>query len=222
MGCWGYYLAWILLAYAVRYPALALGALLCYLVRDYLPDPFVLIRTAGRIGSLRRQIAANPSNVTARRDLAAVLLERRRPAAARDLLREAIQRDPQSAELSYLLGCALLESGDAEGSLAPLVRAVEIDPKLRMGEPYLVAADALYKLDRLEEAEDALERYVSANSSSIEGWVRLARVRGRRKDPDGARKALAEALHTFQALPGYHRRRQFGWWLRAQLARLGM
>jgi predicted Zn-dependent protease len=196
------------------------GLLVFFVLRPFIPDPFVLARTWGRIRALDSQIAANPANVTARRDLAVIWLERLRPRRALALLDEARARTPADAELLYLTGLARFRSGDAEGALEPLVQAVDIDPRVRFGEPYLVAAEALLSLDRLEEAEDALDRYVSSNSSSLQGYVRLAEARKRRGDREGAQKALREALDTWSQLPGYRRRSEVGWWLRAWAARI--
>jgi tetratricopeptide (TPR) repeat protein len=216
VGYFAYYFMWIALAYAVRYPWLALGALLFFLLRRFIPDPFVLLRTAGRIGSLRAQITANPANLTARRDLAVIYLDRLRPKAALRLLEEALSRSPNDAELLYLTGVARYRSGQSEGALEALVRAVELDPRVRFGEPYRVAALALLELERWDEAEDALERYTGANSSSMEGLVRLAQLRRRSGDEQGVVELRREALATWAALPGYERRRQFGWWLRSK------
>ena len=99
-------------------------------------------------------------------------------------------------------------------------RGVQREPGLRYGEPYRVAGDALARLARDEAAEDAYERFVDANGSSIEGHLKLAQTRRRRGDRSGAQRALREALDTFAQLPAHHRRRQLGWWLRAQFARL--
>jgi tetratricopeptide (TPR) repeat protein len=220
MGYWTYYLAWIALTYAMQRPWLMVGALIFFVLRPFIPDPVVLFRTFGRIRTLESQIAANPANVTARRDLAVIWLERLRPGRALSLLDEARVRHPEDAELLYLTGTARLRSGDAEGALEPLVKSIEIDPRIRFGEPYLVAAEALLRLKRLEEAEDALERYVSFNSSSLEGYVRMAAVRKERGDVGGAKEALSEALATWRQMPPYRRRTEVGWWLRAHLARL--
>lgn len=220
MGYWLYYLALIFLGYALQRPWVMVGVLVFFVLRPYIPDPWVLLKTLGRMRALDAQIAANPANITARRDLAVAWLERMRPRRALQLLDEARRRDPDDAELLYLTGVARLRSGDPEGALEPLVKAVEIDPKVRFGEPYLAAAEALEKLGRLEEAEDALERYVHSNSSSVQGFVLLADVRRRRGDREGAEKALHEALSTWSQVPGYRRRAELGWWLRAQLARL--
>jgi predicted Zn-dependent protease len=237
MGYWTYYLAWIALTYALHRPWMMVGALGFFVLRPFIPDPFVLARTWRRIRTLEGQIAANPANVTARRDLAEIWLTRLRPRRALALLDEArARRDGGSAskppaesaapiatadaELLYLTGVARVRIGDAEGALEPLVQAVDLDPRVRFGEPYLVAAEALTALGRFEEAEDALDRYVRSNSSSLQGYVRLAEVRKARGDRQGARRALGEALDTWAQIPGYRRRKELGWWLRAWVARL--
>src|SRR4051812_4034263 len=70
MGYWTYYLLWFFLAYASDYPALVVGAVAMFLLRGFIPDPWIWLRTARRMHSLKAHIAANPWNVTARRDLA--------------------------------------------------------------------------------------------------------------------------------------------------------
>jgi tetratricopeptide (TPR) repeat protein len=218
MGYFVYYLAFMLAAYVLQRPPLMLGIVVFFLLRPFLPDPVVLLRTWGRIRTLTRQVEANPANVIARRDLATLWLERLRPRRALELLAEADRRDPDNPEILYLTGVARFRSGDFEGALAPLVRAVEIDPRVRFGEPYLVAGQALLELRRHEEAEDALDRYVSTNSSSVQGYYLLGKAHAERGDREGALKALREARTTFWQLPGFKKRGQTGWWLRAVIA----
>lgn len=222
MGYWAYYLALMFLSYALARPWVMVLAVVFFALRHVVPDPWVLWSTAGRMRALKSQIAANSSNVTARRDLARIYIDRLQPGSALRLLDEARARHPDDAELLFLTGLARLRSGDAEGALEPLVRVVEIDPRLLYGEPFRVAAQALLKLGRLEEAEDALDRFVGINSSSVEGYTRLAMVRHDRGDKAGASAAIHEALQTFSQMPGYLRRKQIGWWLRAHLAKMAM
>lgn len=217
-----YYLALLFVSYALQNPWLMGGVVVFVLLRPVLPDPVVLWRTAGRVRALETQVAANPANVTARRDLARMLIERLRPRRAIKILDVARERHPDDAELLYLTGLARLRAGDAEGALGPLVRAVEIEPRMMFGEPYRLAGEALGRLGRLEEAEDAYDRYVGTNSSSVEGFTKLALVRRRRGDAAGAQAALDEAIRTFWQVPAYKRRKDVGWWLRAHLARLGI
>jgi hypothetical protein len=69
----------------------------------------------------------------------------------------------------------------------------------------------------MAHAEQALATSATFNSSLIEPLVRLARVRRAQGDQDGAREALRDARRTFGELPGFMRRRQFGWGIRAYL-----
>ena len=222
MGYWTYYLAMFFLSFALARPWVMVGAVVFFVVRPWLPDPFVLWSTMGRIRALKGQIAVNSSNVTARRDLARIYIARLQPRSALVLLDEARARHPDDPELLFLTGLGRLRSGDPEGALEPLIRAVEVEPRLLYGEPFRVAAEALVKLGRLEEAEDALDRYVGINSSTVEGYTQLARVRQNRGDGEGAKRAIHEALQTFAQLPGYQRRRQIEWWLRAHYTKLLM
>jgi tetratricopeptide (TPR) repeat protein len=174
---------------------------------------------------LRAQVEINPANVTARRDLASIYLDVLRPRAALKLIQEALGRTPNDAELLYLSGLALERAGSHADALVPLVRAVEVDPRVRFGEPYLVAGDALSALGRHAEAQDAYERYVDSNSSDVVGYVRLARALSRLGERKDAEKQLAEGGATWASLPGWRKRRAFWrgyfglfwtrvWWLR--------
>ncbi len=222
MRYWTYYIAMFFLSYALARPWVMVGAVVFFVLRPVLPDPWVLWSTMGKIRALKGQIAVNSSNVTARRDLARIYIARLQPGSALLLLDEARVRHPDDPELLFLTGLARLRTGDAEGALEPLIRAVEVEPRLLYGEPFRIAAEALVKLGRLEEAEDALDRYVGINSSTVEGYTQLARVRHDRGDKEGAKQAIQEALQTFAQLPGYQRRKQFDWWLRAQYTRFMM
>lgn len=210
-----YYLAIAALSYVAQYPPLLIGIAVVFLLHRFLPDPWVWLRTSGHVGRLKNQIAQNASNVTARRDLAMIHLERRRPKRAVTLLEEANNKSGQSAELLYLLGLALHRSGRSEEALPKLVRAVELDPKVRFGEPYLAAGDALFRLARFEEALDSYERFTEMNTSSIQGLVKLARAQAKLKDTQGAEATLANARATFRLLPSYKKRAEF--WYRVWL-----
>jgi tetratricopeptide (TPR) repeat protein len=175
------------------------------------------LRVAGRVRSLQQQVDINPANATARAQLAEIWLAKRRPRRAIPLLQQALERDPSSAELRYLLGLAQLRAGRANDALEPLSEALAKEPKVRYGSAYLAIGDALAEVGRGDEAIEAYERFVRINTSSLEGLVKLARVRRTKGDGAGADKACAEAVDTFRVLPRYQRRRQLGWWLRAKL-----
>ncbi|HJZ88970.1 MAG TPA: tetratricopeptide repeat protein [Polyangia bacterium] len=225
MGWGSYYLFWLIapmvIALVSAHPSVLVVILIAFLARRWIPDPYLFFKHARRVGALRNQIAVNADNATARRDLALIYLEKRRPQRAVPLLEEALRRDPDSAELHYLLGLAQLRAKHYQAALEPLVAAVARNEKLRYGDPYLHAGDALERLGRLDEAEDAYERFLKINPSSLEGWCKLAAVRAAKRDAPGRKQALHEAVSTYQHLPGFHRRKQWLWYLRARVSRLG-
>lgn len=230
MGYWSYYLIPLMIAYATQNPAAAVLALVFWLCRGFLPDPVVWLRTMGRISSLRSQIELNPSNMLATRDLARLYLERKRPKKAIELIERTRQRMAEStrhpqgslddAELLFQLGVAKLRCGEPEAALEPLVAAIAIAPEVGRGDPYMVASDALAKLGRWEEAEDSLERFIASNQSSVQAYVKLARVRAKRKDEAGTKEAIAQAKQTWGVLPSFKRRHEWPWYLAALVSPL--
>jgi len=222
MGYLAYYAVLFGASYALRYPYLLAAVVVVWVCRRWLPDPYLFFKHAGHVRKLKAEIAHNAQNVTARRDLAKIWLTKRRPRRAIKLLEEARRRDHESAELPFLLGKALYEAGRAEESLPLLVEAAQKSERQMYGEAYLVAGKALRKLGRFAEAEDAFARYGAINSSSVEGRVLLACVKRELKDGAGAKAATREALDTFAAVPGFRRRAELKWYLRARLMTVGL
>ncbi len=221
-GGWGsYYLFWIvgpaIIAAVSSHPAVLVVVVIGFVARRWLPDPFLFLRYQGRIRNLETEVAANAGNVTARRDLARIWLEKHRPRRALPLLAEALARDPEAKELLYLQGLAQLQAGDHAKAVETFIALVQREPSFRYGEAYLRAADALIALERWDDADDALERLARINSSSIEGRYKWARVKGARKDDAGRRDAVRELRDLWRALPSFQRRHQLGWYLRARL-----
>lgn len=222
MGYLPYYLLFGVASYALQYPYLLIAAAAVFVLRRWLPDPYLFFKHAGKVRTLKQQIAQNAENVTARRDLAKVWLEKKRPRRAIQLLEEARKRDGESEELSFLYGKALLLSGRPEEALGPLVAAASKNERFQYGDAYLIAGRALYQLGRSAEAEDAFARFVAINSSSVEGRVRLACARREQRDQAGAKAATREALDTFSHVPRFRQRKELWWYLRARLMTVGL
>jgi hypothetical protein len=224
-GGWGsYYLFWLvgpaLIAAVTTHPEVLALVVVGLVARRWLPDPYLVIRHAGRIRSLQADIRANPHNAVARRDLAVIWLAKHRPGRALPLVEQALPRDPDSIELQYLIGLCRLGLRQNEAALDALLAVVHREPRFRYGDASLRAADALLALGRWEDAEDGLEHYLRINSSSLEGLCKLARARKRRGDAVGASKALEQARQLYRQLPGFQRRHQIGWYLRVWISTL--
>jgi tetratricopeptide (TPR) repeat protein len=216
-----YYLFWLLVptlfAVVMAHPEILVVAVVAMFARKWIPDPIAYLRHAGRVRRLQTQVDINPANATARTQLAEIWLAKRRPKRAVPQLEKALERDSDSAELRYLLGFAHVRAGNAEAALTPLSEALAKEPKVRYGSAYLAIGEALAKLGRLDEAIEAFERFVKINTSSLEGYARLADARSRKGDEPGARTARQQAFETYRVLPPFQRRKQLGWWLRLKL-----
>ncbi len=216
VGFLTYYAALFALSIAVRHPAILIGFVVVFLLRNRLPDPVVWMRTAGKIRDLEGQIAANASNLTARRDLARIYLERMRPKRALLLLDEARQREPENGELLYLTGMARLRTGDPEGALDALGHAVEVSPRVAQGDVYWHAGHAHRRLGNHDASVAAFERLVAANTSRVDGYLALAQAQKRAGERDEAKRTLRTLRDTYRSLPGYLKRKFF--WARVAAA----
>jgi tetratricopeptide (TPR) repeat protein len=217
-----YYLFWLavpaVLAAVSAHPSILLVFVVALLARRWLPDPYLFLKHANRVNALKNELHLNPANAHVQVQLAEIWLAKRRPRRAIPLLEHALERDPESAELRYLLGLAQLRAGLAEAAIGPLTEAVTREPKLRYGHAWLALADALFAVGRMQDAIDAYQRALKINTSSLETYAKLARALEKKPDLDAAARVRLEALDTYRVLPRYQRRMQLGWWLCAKLA----
>jgi tetratricopeptide (TPR) repeat protein len=219
-----YYAFWLLgpmlLFKLAQQPLVLLLIPVALVLRRVLPDPFLLLKNARRIRSLSADASANAENVTVRRALAMLWLEMRRPARALLVVEEARRRLPDDSELYFIRGQALLGMKRWDEAVAAFLAVLGREPRLRYGEAYLRAADALIALARWDEAAEGLEHFVAVNRSSVEGWLKLARVRGALGEAEGEVAALEQARRAYRDSPVFHRRRQRLWYARVVIAGL--
>src|SRR5262249_50026734 len=172
----------------------------------------------GTPGARRGAAGVTPGGGGARRNLAMIWLEKRRPLRALPLIEQALERDRESIELQYLRGVALLDARRYAEAADALLAVARREPGFRQGEPSLRAADARGALGRWPDAEQHLADYVdTVNQSSVEGWYRLWSARRAQGNAAGAREALRHAQDAYRGSPAFHRRRQVGWYLRARM-----
>ncbi|OUM93838.1 MAG: hypothetical protein A9Z00_02670 [Thermobacillus sp. ZCTH02-B1] len=175
-------------------------------------------RRARRIGQLRQQLALNPNDMSARMELAHLLLERKSYHEARKLLEPAAETMAHSAEYWDNLGTALLHTGSRAEGESMIRRALSINPRVKYGQPYLRLAAA--NRDQPEKALKLLEELRAIHTSSCEAYYRMGRIYqalGRREE---ARRAFDEAAEIYRTLPRYKRREERPWAIRSRLARL--
>lgn len=178
-------------------------------------------RRQSRMSALRRQLAVNGSDFGARHELARLWMERRKYGRARELL--GAMKDSHAAEDSAEFwddygSCLLYTGSPAEGEAA-IRRALSINPHVKYGQPYLrLAAWHADKggSDSAKALQD-LEAFGAIQSSSSEGYYRLAQIKARLGSREEAREALDDALRIYRELPRYKKREERKWAVRSRL-----
>jgi pentatricopeptide repeat protein len=119
------------------------------------------------------------------------LLDRIDPVRARSAGEEAVGRDPNNPYFWFYHSTTLLRLDEAELALAAAQRAVDLDPN---GLFYSPLADALVKLNRIDEAENAYKR-MTESCSCQSCWYTYAMflVHRRQDRPAEAAEALEQA-----------------------------
>jgi tetratricopeptide (TPR) repeat protein len=181
-----------------------------------LPDPMRFFMRWRRRLQLHRTLDANPHDRRARFELAQLLLERRRPREALEVLRPNIEAGDDDVHTAFVWGAALARSGNYEQAERALAvargdqlgfRAADID--LELGRMRVAQGD-------FARARDALATLVALRPGTVEGRYYLARALAGLGDAQGARRVRDEAWREYALLPRFHRRQQrpFAWRLK--------
>ena len=160
------------------------------------------IKRARNISKLRRQIAVSPSDVSSRHELARLLLERRKYGEALKLLESIESSLEDSAEFWDDIGNARLHTGSIPQGESDIIRALEINPRVKYGRPYLRLADAFRDSDR-EKALHYLEQFHSIHSSSSEAFYLLGYMYQSLGRTEDAKKSYQESMDVYRSLPKY-------------------
>jgi tetratricopeptide (TPR) repeat protein len=181
-----------------------------------LPDPIRLFKRWGRIGSLRRDLSANPHDRRARLELSQLLLEMGRPRQAAEMLHPNIEAGDDDVHTAFTMGAALARGGEAERAERCLAIARERDPAFRMGEIDLELGRMRMRRGDSAGALDPLTKLVAARPGTVEGRYWLARALERQGDAAGAARVRDEAWREYAALPRFRRQheRPYAWRMR--------
>ncbi len=109
-----------------------------------------------------------------------------------ELLRQAVQIDPQCAETHYNLGNALRDAGDCQQAIASYQRCSELNPKFA-DAPYN-QANVLKDLGEWESAIRAYQRALDGNAGHLAARVNLGNVHKLRGDVEQALLAYRQVL----------------------------
>ena len=175
--------------------------------------PFKRLRN---ISKLRTQIASSPSDVSSRHELARLLIERRKYNEALKLLEFIRESSADSAEYWDDRGTCFLYTGNITQGENDILKALDMNPRVKYGRPYLRLAGAFKTSDR-EKAISYVEQFHSMHSSSSEAYYLLGSMYkdlGRNED---AKRAFKESVEVYKSLPKYKKRQEREWAVRSLL-----
>ncbi|GAB6926048.1 hypothetical protein JCM10914A_00310 [Paenibacillus sp. JCM 10914] len=209
-----------LLFYIIGNPLIAIVVLL--LILYFLDRRFVgvfpslskPIKRARNISKLRAQIAASPSDVSSRHELARLLIERRKYTEALKILESISNHYQDSAEYWDDVGTARLRTGNLVQGEADILHALKLNSRVKYGRPYLRLADALSDSDR-EKALRYLEQFHSSHSSSSEAYYLLGYTYQLVGKPENAKTSYKESIDVYRSLPKYKKRQERKWAVRS-------
>ncbi|WP_163876987.1 tetratricopeptide repeat protein [Paenibacillus favisporus] len=163
-----------------------------------------------RISKLRAHVTMSPSDVSSKHELARLLIERKKYADALRLLESIETQSEDSAEYWDDLGTIKLKLGRIQEGEQHILRALELNPRVKYGRPYLRLAD-IYKSTDQAKAVSYVQEFQQIQSSSCEGYYLLGMMYkslGRIQD---AKAAFQESIDLYRALPKYKKRQERKW-----------
>lgn len=174
--------------------------------------PFKVSRNIAR---LRQELRLNPHFTSGKVELARLLMEKKKYQEAIGWLEQTKERMTDSADVHADLGLCYLKIGDLKQGEVMINRALELNPRVKYGEPYLRLGEAYAATGEPAKAFAMLDQFRTMNSSSCEAYYRLGQLYQTLDKGDEAKKAFQEVKQVYKSLPKYSRRQQRKWALLA-------
>jgi tetratricopeptide (TPR) repeat protein len=153
----------------------------------------------------------NPKDADAHVQLGLIYLDRRQEGRALEHLSNAIEIDETEIDANYELGRLARKKGELQKALDHFSIVVEQDDKYRLSEIWREIGATYLDAGMLNEAADALEKFVDRRAVDPEGLYYLGRVLKAKGENDRARELFEEAIQAARSSP-YFRSKQLGQW----------
>lgn len=214
-----------LLSWLLGNPFLAILVLLLiiyFLDRRFvgvLPSISKPFKRSRQISKLRQQLALNQFDVSSKRELARLLLEKKKFREAADLLLAVKDQSESSAEFWNDLGTAVIGLGQIEEGEAYILKALQLNERVKYGEPYLTLALA-YRDKDMEKALRYAGQFGTIQSSSSEACYLLGSLYQALGRKEEAKASLDESIAIYRTLPKYKKRHERKWAFRSFFKRM--
>lgn len=174
------------------------------------PNLLKPIRYGQRMSQLKKDLRDNPHYTSAKVELANLLLKKKRYNQALHYLEQVVHNMGDSAEVFCEIGYCQLNLGRLEEGERSILKALNINSRVKYGEPYLKLGE-VFATVQLDKAISYLEQFHKTNSSSCEGFYRLGVLYQKIGRKEMAKKAYEEAIAIYRSLPRYRRRAERKW-----------
>jgi tetratricopeptide (TPR) repeat protein len=153
----------------------------------------------------------NPKDADAHLQLGLIYLERRQEAKAIEHFEKALAIDPNEVDANFEMGRIAREKGHLQTALNHFATVLGHDDRYRLSEIWREIGATYLEANMLDEAKDALEKFVDRRAADPEGLYYLGRVLKAKGDESRAREVLAEAVEAAQTSPDFRKRKQKQW-----------
>jgi tetratricopeptide (TPR) repeat protein len=171
-------------------------------------------RRRNSIAKWKRQLQLSPHDISAKTELARLLIENKKFNQAREILLGIQMQMDHSAEYWSDLGICDLALGNLDDGEREMKLALSISPKVKYGQPYLRLAESFSKSNPVQ-AIAYLQQFKEVNSSSCEAYYRLGVVYTSLGKPEEASQAYLECRQLYRSLPRYLKRHERKWAIRS-------
>lgn len=180
------------------------------------------LKNEQRLRQLLKEVEANPHNVTEKLEIGRLYADRKRFNRAIPYLEGALGRIHRHAEGLFYLGWCYLRTGRVEAGKAYIEEALELNPRLRYGDPYLRLAEFDMEREDYKQALNSLERADEAGLSNAELEYKKGQIQQKLGHKEKASQAYERVIQLYRTSPKYIKKEERRWALLARFALLFM
>lgn len=183
------------------------------------PDFLRPFKRKQRIRELEEQVKINPANVNAYRELGQLYMEGKNYLSAVNSFEKCLDKMNEYADIHFGLGKGLYLLGRNEEGTEEMQKALNINPKIGYGEPYIyLLENQLANENNGEKINNYIQKIRQFGTPEIlyKGGIKLYKY-----DQIKAKELLQEGLNTYQVIPRNFRKVHRRWAFLTRLKLLG-
>jgi Flp pilus assembly protein TadD len=221
-----------ILVISIAWLAISFGTFIFQFVSPWLFSPFllffVILYFGGFLGGEVRGLGnafrgrqnfkrflhnatVNPNDADARVQLGLIYLQRRQEEKALQYFEEAFEIDKEEIDANYELGKLARKSGDLQEALNYFSTVISQNDKHALSEVWREIGATYLEANMLNEAQDALEKFVERRATDSEGLYYLGKVYKAQNEPEKAREMFEQTIESAKTSPDF-RRRELRYW----------